>query len=69
MYIWTAPIFAMVIDAAIGAQVARTGVKGSKKSGETAKNGAKTAGFGLTAPIVTLWQQWGANFPFTSKLT
>jgi len=69
MYILTTRIFAMVRGATIGVQIARTGIKQSKKSEETAQNRAKQPNLGLAGPIVTLWQQWGANFPFTSKLT
>ncbi|MDX8440767.1 hypothetical protein [Mesorhizobium australafricanum] len=66
MYILTAPIFAMVLGIAIGVQIAPTDRKNLKIPPKT---GQKQPILGLKGPIVTLRQQWGANFPFTSKLT
>ncbi|WP_210238634.1 hypothetical protein [Mesorhizobium sp. M1D.F.Ca.ET.184.01.1.1] len=46
-----------------------TGIEWQEKAAKTFQYAQKQAISGEIGPIVTLWQQWGRNFPFTSKLT
>jgi hypothetical protein len=69
MYILTARIFAMVTCVAAGAQIPLVVIEWPKKSEKPIKTVQKQLFLGVGCPIVTLWQQWGAKFPFTSKLT
>ncbi|TIV98518.1 MAG: hypothetical protein E5V85_11055 [Mesorhizobium sp.] len=69
MYTLTARIFAIVADPKLSSKLAQLGSSVGKKSQNPPKTTPKRAILRGIGPIVTLWQQWGRNFPFTSKLT
>jgi hypothetical protein len=53
----------------VALKLAQSTFKPQKNLQKLCETAPKHAVSGFKGPIVTLWQQWGAKFPFTSKLT
>jgi hypothetical protein len=69
MYAFAERIFDKVPARTVAHENGHQAENQQKKSGKRAGRGQKTAFLEAFGPIVTLWQQWGENFPFTSTFT